>query len=133
MFWLNRQGKQGLFLLLCAIKEKGFSFTLEALISLMILTAVLSIPAEKNESNLEKIYCLQKENDLIKVWVKTKNFDEIEMKEDFRKMFPFQKGEIIVNEKKNGINGEKGLNELKTAGFYFENGKLKEISVKVFV
>jgi len=116
-----------------AIKEKGFNFTLEALISLMILIAVISVPIEKNSADLEKIYVLQKENDLIKVWIKTKKFDEKEMKEDFKKMFLFQKGEIIVKEKKIEINGEKGLNELKTNGFYFEKEQVKEISVKVFI
>ena len=99
----------------------------------MILIAVLSVPIEKNPANLEKIYVLQKENDLIKVWVKTKKFDEKEMQEDFKKMFPFQKGEITVKGKKIEINGETGLNELKTKGFYFDGKKLKEISVKVFV
>jgi len=122
-----------LFLLSHAIKEKGFNFTLEALISLMILIAVISVPIEKNSADLEKIYVLQKENDLIKVWIKTKKFDEKEMKEDFKKMFLFQKGEIIVKEKKIEINGEKGLNELKTNGFYFEKEQVKEISVKVFI
>lgn len=116
-----------------AIKEKGFNFTLEALISLMILIAVLSVPVEKNPVDLEKIYCIQKENDLIKIWIKTKKFDEKEMQEDFKKMFPFQKGEITLKEKKIEVNGKNGANELKTSGFYFENGKLKEISVKVFV
>lgn len=120
-------------MLLLVIKEKGFSFALEALISLMILIALLSIPIEQKENDLEKIYCLQKENDLIKVWIKTKNFNEKEMEKDFRKMFPFQKGEIKIKGKKIAIKGMQGENELKSSGFYFENGKLKEISVKVFV
>ncbi len=111
---------------------KGFTFTLEALISLMLLVMIISIPIEENKNDLEKIYVLQKENDLIKVWIKTKNFDEKELEKDFKKMFPFQKGEIIINGKKTEIKGKKGENEIKSNGFYYEN-ELKKISVKVFI
>lgn len=111
---------------------KGFAFTLEALISLMILVMIISIPIEESKNDLEKIYSLQKENDLIKVWIKTKNFNKTELEKDFKKMFPFQKGEIIIDGKKTEITGEKGENEIKSTGFYYEN-ELKEISVKVFI
>lgn len=115
------------------IKQKGFGFTLEALTSLTILVIIISIPIIYNENDLSKIYCLQKENDLIKIWVKTKGFEEKELKNDFKKMFPFQKGEIVVEEKKIVIEGKTGKNALKNTGFYYENGKMKEVSVKVFI
>jgi hypothetical protein len=112
--------------------KKGFSFTLEALISLILVTAIISVPVQYNQSSLNKIYALQKENDLIKVWIKTKNFKEEELKKDFKKMFPFQKGEIEIEGKKIEIEGIKGKNSIKSSGFYYENG-LKKISVKVFI
>jgi hypothetical protein len=122
-----------LFLFQPVIKEKGFSFTLEALISFIVLIAIISIPVQENENNMEKIYTIQKENDLIKIWIKTEEFSEKGMKEDFRKMFPFQKGEVFIDGKKIEIEGTKGENELKNSGFYYSQGKLKEISVKVFI
>jgi len=113
--------------------EKGFSFTLEALISFSVLILILTVPVQKEKSDLEKIYSIQKEHDLIKVWIKEKNFEEKILKEDFRKMFPFQKGKIEVEGKKIEIKGKEGKNELNVSGFYYKNGKINEISVKVFV
>lgn len=115
------------------IKQKGFGFTLEALTSLTILVIIISIPITYNENDLSKIYCLQKENDLIKIWIKTKGFKEKELKNDFREMFPFQQGEITAGEKKIVVEGKTGKNALKKTGFYYENGKMKEVSVKVFI
>jgi len=114
-----------------AIKEKGFSFTLEALISLMVLAAFLGILQEKSTAGLEKIYCLQKENDLIKAWIKTKNFNEKELEKDFREMFPAEEGKITVDGKKTNVSGRKGKNTIISEGFYFEGGKIKKISVMV--
>lgn len=122
-----------MFLFQHAFKEKGFSFTLEALISLIVLISVISVPIEGKENTMEKIYTIQKENDLIKVWIKTENFNEKEIKEDFKKMFPFQKGEIFIEGKKIEVDGVKAENALKNSGFYYSEGKLKEISVKVFI
>ena len=121
-----------------AIKEKGFSgkgfsFTLEALISLTVLILIISIPIEENKSDLTKIYSIQKENDLIKVWIKEGKFNEQEIKKDFKKMFPFQKGEIEFEGQKIELEGIKGKNVIKNSGFYYKNGKLNEISVKVFI
>ncbi len=116
-----------------AIKEKGFSFTLEALISLTVLILIISIPIEENKSDLTKIYSIQKENDLIKVWIKEGKFNEQEIKKDFKKMFPFQKGEIEFEGKKIEVKGVKGKNIIKNSGFYYKNEKLNEISVKVFI
>jgi len=120
-------------LFLPAVKQKGFSFTFEALLSLVVLVIILSVPVGNKENNLEKIYSLQKENDLIKIWIKTGNFGEKEITEDFRKMFPFQKGEIMIENRKIKISGKKGETVLKSSGFYYKNNKLNEISVKVFV
>ncbi|MFH1663681.1 MAG: hypothetical protein ABH986_02645 [archaeon] len=116
-----------------AVKEKGFSFTFEAALSMIILVIIISIPVQSEPGKLEKIYVLQKENDLIKVWVKEKEFNENEMKKDFREMFLSEKGEITVEGKKIGIDGKTGNTIIKSSGFYYRNGKLDEISVKVFV
>ncbi len=112
---------------------KGFSFTIEAITSLVILIAIISIPVNIQENDSEKIYCIQKQNDLIKAWIKTNNFEETEIKKDFKKMFPFQKGEIIIHGKKIEVPGKQEKNEYKSTGFYYKEGKLQEISVKVFV
>ncbi len=122
-----------MFCLFLHANEKGFSFTLEALISFSVLLLILTIPVQKEKSDLEKIYSIQKEHDLIKIWIKTKNFEEKNLKEDFKKMFPFQKGEIEIKGKKIEIKGKEGKDELKVSGFYYKNGKISEISVKVFI
>ncbi len=112
---------------------KGFAFTLEALLSLGIIAMILVIPLNEKEKAYEKIYVLQKENDLIKVWINSGDFSEKTIKEDFRKMFPSAYGEISVEGKTISVKGTKGKNIIKSTGFYYKNSRLNEISVKTFI
>ncbi|MBU1120441.1 MAG: hypothetical protein ABIE23_00860 [archaeon] len=116
-------------------KEKGYVFTLEALISLIILLCVIiAIPLKEEREEENILYITQLGHDLLKVWGKEGKFVEGEMKQDFELVFPSLKGEIEVNGKKIKVNGDgEYKNKLVLDGFYLREGnELNGVRLIVF-
>lgn len=113
----------------------GIHLTLEALLSLILLVLFISVPfysGEKNGKKLDGLYIIQKENDLLKVWMQEKELNEDVLKEDFEFVFPENNGVIEINGKKLGIGKSFGTKEvISSKASFFINGILYEMSVSV--
>lgn len=116
-------------------KEKGYVFTLEALISLIILLCVvMAIPLNEEREEENILYITQLGHDLLKVWGREGKFEEGELKKDFERVFPSLKGEIELNGKKIKVNKDgKYKNKLVFDGFYLgEENELVEVRLIMF-
>ncbi len=113
------------------MKNKGAYSSVEAILSLLILLAVfLSAPATQ-EPSLERLYLLQKEHDLLKLWAKRGIPSRDEMIADFEFAFPGKSGEIRVNESLTSI-GKLGK-EAVSAEMVFFDSKMNRVKVSVLV
>lgn len=65
---------------------KGYVFTLEALLSLLIFALIISTVPVVESNSLKELIVLQQANDLLKVW-SMKNLNEGEMVFDTKEMF----------------------------------------------
>lgn len=80
------------------MRNNGFYASMEALLSLLLLAAMLLTVREAKGPSLENLYILQKENDLLKLWAKEGIPAGEEMTGDFELAFPGRGGEIRVND-----------------------------------
>ena len=114
------------------MKNKGMWFSLEATLSLIVLTMLLlSVQPEKTPS-LENIHIVQKEHDLLLLWAKNRPVSIEEMETDFGTAFPEKNGELELGEfsKTIGIAGKEAI--ASEAIFFDSTGKGTVIAVKVF-
>lgn len=97
--------------------NKGFVFTFESTLTLLLFALMLfAIPTQKN-TNLEELLILQQSNDLLRVW--SQNYPtEIEMINDTKLVF---QDKAIV--KLNDIELTKcsGKNKIATQGIILDN------------
>ncbi len=82
--------------------ERGFHLTVEAFLSLLFFGAlVYAVLSPQGESpGLSELYVLQKEHDLLRAWMREKNFSLQEMASDTEFAFPQQGWELEVNGEK---------------------------------
>jgi hypothetical protein len=79
-------------------KKKGFAFSFEAIIALMLFSIMLFTLPEQTNPSLKELLILQQENDLLKVWSAT-NWNEQEIITDTKSIFG-DNSEIWINENK---------------------------------
>ena len=119
-----------------AMRSSGLYLSLEAIFSLIILISLLVIPTQLREQNLDELYIMQKQNDLLKIWVRERNFEEANLKSDFLFVFPNQKGLIEFGNKKIVIGKLEGLNNYRKSvaiGHYLDGElELREIKLTVY-
>ncbi len=114
----------------------GLHLSLEAIFSLIILISLLVIPIQLREQNLDELYIMQKQNDLLKVWIRGRNLSKENLKSDFLFVFPNQKGliefsgeKIVIGELAGFANYRKSV----AVGHYLDDGlKLREIKLTVY-
>lgn len=76
------------------MKNDGFYFSLEALITLSLILVVFLAPLQKTQTESKNLIVTQKMHDLLLMWVKQRNFSEKELKTDFEFVFPNNNGTI---------------------------------------
>lgn len=114
------------------MNAKGLYASVEAMLSLLLLVAVLLSIQETEEPSLENLYLLQKENDLLKLWVKNGIPPKEEMVADFALVFPGKSGEIRVNESIISVGNYKG-NEAMASEILFIDSQLNKTRVALLV
>ena len=116
--------------------DKGYCFSFEALLALIVLIGLgfYFLGSIKKDEGIDRIYVVQLEHDLLKVWIKEKNFNEGEMRKDLEKAFPQIKAEIKIGGKAIKINENNGFKEAISASAFFvdKENKVQEIKLTVF-
>lgn len=79
--------------------EEGLYLGVEAVLSLVILVMLLAVPYAKTDIRMDELVIMQKAHDLLKVWGMDSSWDEEEMAEDFRFVFPNKGGGITIGGK----------------------------------
>jgi hypothetical protein len=83
------------------VNEKAIVLTVEAMLSLLLFAVIATLPLQSQETSLAELLILQKENDLLKVWLLQESLpSEAEMLKDFETVFPQSSGTIEVDGKK---------------------------------
>ena len=77
--------------------KKGFVFSLEAMISLLLFALILFSLPQKEAFSLKELTITQQENDLLRVW-SAKESSEQEMIFDIQQMFG-ENAELWINDK----------------------------------
>jgi hypothetical protein len=94
-------------------KQKGFTFTMEAIIALLLFALMLfALPAQKPDS-LKELLALQQANDLLRVWSIT-GINETEMINGTKQLFG-ENAELWINETKL-LEAQKTRNSIATEG-----------------
>jgi len=117
------------------LNSLAFVLTIEAILALLVVAAIASFPAQQEKTSLFELLLLQKENDLLKLWLMDKELDEKEIVDDFKLVFPNLDGAIEFDGKKieiknNGLNAKNKTSS--SALFYSKDGRLSELRVAVY-
>ena len=113
--------------------HRGIYLSVEAILSLLILAALLAVAAPAEKESMQELYIFQKENDLLKIWARDGLPPAEEMVSDFEFAFPQASGAIEIDGEAIEI-GEQGGEDAVSASVYFFDEKMRrrEIKVKVF-
>ena len=97
--------------------NKGFVFTFEAILALLLFALMLySIPLQKN-SNLQELIIIQQSNDLLRVWSQSYPTEQ-EILFDTKLLFE-NNAEIMLNEKE--LTKCIGKNKIATEGIILDD------------
>lgn len=116
------------------MKRRGIYLAFEAVLSLLILFAILSIPMQDEQQNLHELHILQKQDDLLKMWLSEGNFNPEKMWGDFEFVFPNSSGFIEIGDQKIAVGKkrEKYLRIYSTSGFALDE-RLNAIEIRISI
>ncbi len=116
------------------MNSRGLHLTFEAMLSLLILFAILSIPAHNQIENLDELHILQKQDDLLKMWLSERTFDPEKMQEDFEFVFPNSSGVIEIGKAKIAVgkSGEEHREVYSASGFALDE-KLNAVKIRISI
>ena len=102
---------------------KGFYLSTDAILSLLLLSALLAAqaPLEAADVSLRELYVLQKENDLLRLWMVEGAFNENAMQRDFAFVFPGSSGKIVIDGREILV-GKKGEEGTASSLLFFDSG-----------
>ena len=113
---------------------RGIYLTFEAMLSLLILFAIISIPLQNEPQGLNELHILQKENDLLKAWLFERDFDLEEMKKDFEFVFPNSSGEIEIENERIAVGKPAGKRrEIHSASGFVLDEKLNAVEIRISI
>ncbi len=116
------------------MNRRGLYLTFEAMLSLLILFAILSIPAHNQIENLDELHILQKEDDLLKAWLFERDFELDEMKRDFEFVFPNSSGTIEIGNEKITVGKPGGTHrEIHSASGFALDGSLDAVEIRISI
>ena len=112
---------------------KGMWLSIEAGLSLMILALLVLHSAPKQGQNLEDLYIIQKENDLLRVWAKEWPVSIQEMERDFTESFGGKSGELWIGGENRIIGGPCNRDCISSEMRFFDSrGQSYRVAVMVF-
>lgn len=111
---------------------KGFYLSMEAIISLIILISILTVPLESERVNLMDVYIFQQENDLLKIWTIRGEFNAGEMTSDFKFLFRGKSGIVEIGGSKITIGSDFTGNAVSSTA-YFYNYDLGQVKIMITV
>ena len=116
------------------MNRRGIYLTFEAMLSLLILLAIISIPMQNKMENLDELHILQKENDLLKAWLFERAFDLDGMREDFEFVFPNSSGEIEIGKEKIAVGKPVGKHrEIYSASGFALDEELNAVEIRISI
>lgn len=116
------------------MNSRAFHLSIEAIFSLLVLALLLSMPLPAADAGLERLQLLQKQQDLLAVWLVGGDFGSAEMKSDFEFVFAGRAGIIEFAREKLEIGVPPDGCAVSTAGVHYLDSamKLQEITLTVF-
>jgi hypothetical protein len=121
---------------LFALNEHALAIAIEAIFALLLAATIASFPIqENNNAKVEELLILQKENDLLKVWLQQQTLQEKELLSDFEFVFPNRTGTISVAGKKIEIKKNNTFFQkiISSSAFCLsENSELLELRIAVY-
>jgi hypothetical protein len=111
------------------VKQKGFVFSFEATISILLLLLMLFYLPETKSNSLKELLALEEANDLLRVWSIT-GINESEMALDLNTLFGTRAG-LEINERII-VKGNAKNNSVSTEGIIL-NQELKEEKIRITV
>ncbi|MFH1224502.1 MAG: hypothetical protein V1676_01735 [Candidatus Diapherotrites archaeon] len=116
------------------MNASAFHLGIEAVFSLLVLALLLSAPVPAADSSLSRLQLLQKQQDLLAVWVAFGNPDAETMRADFVFVFPGRAGIIGFAGDKFEINlPPEGCTRSTASARYLDGTlRLREITLTVF-
>ena len=114
------------------MKNNGFWASFEAMLSLLVLVAIIVSIPETEQPSMQNLYILQKEHDLLKVWAKQGLHPMEEMVSDTKFAFPNKSFEIRANDKAKRF-GESSGEERVSASLLFFDSKMQKTEVTLVV
>ncbi|MBI2529925.1 MAG: hypothetical protein HYW05_02180 [Candidatus Diapherotrites archaeon] len=116
------------------MKRRGIYLAFEAMLSLLILFAILSIPMQNKMEDLDELHILQKEDDLLKAWLFERDFDLDGMKADFEFVFPNSSGEIGLGNERIAVGKPGGRHrETYSASGFALDGELNAVEISISI
>lgn len=117
------------------MNESAFVFTIEAVLALLAVAAIAGFPVQTEKTDLFELLLLQKENDLLKIWLSESELKESELVSDFNFVFPLLNGHIEIDGKKTEINNSEAKTQNSVSSgalFYSKEGRLAELRIAVY-
>ena len=117
------------------MNSKALALTIEAILALLMVASIASFPVQQQKTDLLELLVLQKENDLLRIWLSEGELGEAEMASDFEFGFPQSNGAIEFNGKKIEIKKFAYGSESSVSSealFYLRNGELAELRITVY-
>ena len=115
------------------MNEKAVYLTIEAVIALLAVTALIAAQQTQKTVDFNEVYEMQKQSDLIRVWISTETFNEEELSADLESMFEGKKARIELENSVIELNKEKKYSKaISSKGFYWKNSRLNEIKLTIF-
>lgn len=105
----------------------------EAIVSMLLLIMLLSLPLPQQRNYLNDLHAFKKENDLLLLWMQQgSSLSLVEMQQDLRFAFPGRSGKILVDGKQLEIGRGHGKS-IASEIVFFDSGMQKhEIRLTVF-
>ncbi|MBU0662047.1 MAG: hypothetical protein ABH854_03940 [Candidatus Diapherotrites archaeon] len=76
------------------MRSRGISLSIEALFSLLFLALILTVPVPQPQPTLHNLQMLQKQHDLLSLWLADGSLDETIIRDDFAFAFPNSTGTV---------------------------------------
>lgn len=118
----------------CAVGSAGIYLSIEAVFSMLVLVMLLAVPLSAQKPNLERVYLMQKENDLLAAWARERQQDGNEIASDFMFVFPGKSGEVEMDRGKPITIGEPGrAGEKSVVSGHYVDGGIRLVRIKLTV